>query len=115
MLSLASLRCLCKRDSKLFPEAKKILGSPDNRQDTALQSGHFNDSLQVLQIRAALLSAVDVAGGKPLTERDIANSVFESLGFDRDDHSVHVECMKQPDVKGNSQRQVQEAKRVILE
>ncbi|RYF31950.1 MAG: DEAD/DEAH box helicase [Comamonadaceae bacterium] len=114
MLTLASLRYLYEQDSELSPEAKKVLGFSDNRQDAALQAGHFNDFLQVLLTRSALLSAVDAAGDKPLTEKDIANSVFEALGFDRDDYGVRAEYMQQPDVKGNSRRQVQEAMRAIM-
>ena len=80
MLTLASLRYLYEQDSELSPEAKKVLGFSDNRQDAALQSGHFNDFLQVLLSRAALLSAVDAGGDKPLTEKDIANAVFDATG-----------------------------------
>lgn len=81
MLTLSSLRYLYEQDKELSPEAKKVLGFSDNRQDAALQSGHFNDFLQVLLTRAALYSAIDSAPGKILSEKDIANAVFEALGF----------------------------------
>ena len=41
MLTLASLRYLYEEDAHLSPEAKKVLGFSDNRQDAALQVGHF--------------------------------------------------------------------------
>jgi len=114
MLTLASLRYLYEQDHQLSREAKKVLGFSDNRQDAALQAGHFNDFLQVLLTRAALLSALERTAGKPLSEKEVANAVFEALGFDRDDAGVRAEFMQQPDVKGNARRQVQDAMRAIL-
>jgi len=114
MLTLASLRYLYEQDHQLSREAKKVLGFSDNRQDAALQAGHFNDFLQVLLTRAALLSALERTAGKPLSEKEVANAVFEALGFDRDDPGVRAEFMQQPDVKGNARRQVQDAMRAIL-
>lgn len=114
MLTLSSLRYLYEQDHQLSREAKKVLGFSDNRQDAALQAGHFNDFLQVLLTRAALLSALERTAGKPLSEKEVANSVFDALGFERDDAAVRAEYMQQPDVKGNARRQVQDAMRSIL-
>jgi hypothetical protein len=114
MLTLSSLRYLYEQDKELSPEAKKVLGFSDNRQDAALQAGHFNDFLQVLLTRAALYSALESAREKTLAERDIANAVFEALGFHRDDYGVRAEYMQQPEVKGAARRQAQEAMRAIL-
>lgn len=100
MLTLSALRYLYEQDQQLSADAKKVLGFSDNRQDAALQAGHFNDFLQVLLTRAALLSAVDKAPSKVLSEKEIANAVFEALGFHRDDQVVRSEYMQQPDVKG---------------
>lgn len=114
MLTLSALRYLYEQDQQLSADAKKVLGFSDNRQDAALQAGHFNDFLQVLLTRSALLSAVRKAGGNALSEREVANAVFEALGFHRDDPAVRAEYMQQPEVKGNTRRQVQEAMRGIL-
>ncbi|GAA5175592.1 DEAD/DEAH box helicase [Niveibacterium umoris] len=114
MLTLSALRYLYEQDQQLSAEAKKVLGFSDNRQDAALQAGHFNDFLQVLLTRAALLSAVQRASGNLLTEREVGNAVFEALGFHRDDPAVRSEYMQQPELKGNTRRQVQEAMRSIL-
>lgn len=43
------------------PEARKLLTFVDNRQDASLQAGHFNDFVQVVQLRAALYQAVQAA------------------------------------------------------
>lgn len=114
MLTLSALRHLYEQDQQLSAEAKKVLGFSDNRQDAALQAGHFNDFLQVLLTRSALLSAVQRSGSTALSEREVANAVFEALGFHRDDLSVRTEYMQQPELKGNTRRQVQEAMRGIL-
>lgn len=114
MLTLSALRYLYEQDQQLTPDAKKVLGFSDNRQDAALQAGHFNDFLQVLLTRSALLSAVEKSSSKRLSEKEIANAVFEALGFHRDDPGVRAEYMQQPEVKGNTRRQVQEAMRGIL-
>lgn len=114
MLTLSCLRYLYEQDNQLSREAKKVLGFSDNRQDAALQAGHFNDFLQVLLTRAALLSALERTAGAPLSEKEVANAVFEALGFDRDDAVVRAEFMQQPEVKGNARRQVQDAMRAIL-
>jgi very-short-patch-repair endonuclease len=114
MLTLSALRYLYEQDQQLSTEAKKVLGFSDNRQDAALQAGHFNDFLQVLMTRSALLSAIQKAGGNALTEREVANAVFEALGFHRDNPDVRAEYMQQPELKGNTRRQVQEAMRGIL-
>lgn len=114
MLTLSALRYLYEQDQQLTPDAKKVLGFSDNRQDAALQAGHFNDFLQVLLTRAALLAAVEKSPSKKLSEKEVANTVFEALGFHREDLNVRAEYMQQPEVKGNTRRQVQEAMRGIL-
>jgi hypothetical protein len=98
----------------LVADAKKVLGFSDNRQDAALQAGHFNDFVQVLLTRAALLAAFAKSAGQALSEKEVANAVFEALCFDRDDPVVRAEYMQQPEVKGNTRRQVQDAMRSIL-
>ncbi|WP_295002182.1 hypothetical protein [uncultured Dechloromonas sp.] len=113
MLTLSALRYLYEEDDQLQEVAKKVLGFTDNRQDAALQVGHFNDFLQVMLQRAALLAAVQKAGGS-LTESEVSDAVFRSLGFDRDDPGVRAEYMQEPDIKGNARRQVQDIMRAIL-
>ncbi|HCZ14851.1 MAG TPA: hypothetical protein DHV85_09675 [Candidatus Accumulibacter sp.] len=75
MLTLASLRYLYEQDAQLSAEAKKVLGFSDNRQDAALQVGHFNDFLQILLQRAALLAAVQVSAQQEFNERNRRRSI----------------------------------------
>jgi len=113
MLTLSALRYLYEDDAHLKDEAKKVLGFTDNRQDAALQVGHFNDFLQVLLQRASLLTAIERAGGQ-LDESAVSHAVFTGLGFDRDDPGGRAEYMQEPDVKGNARRLVQDIMRAIL-
>lgn len=40
---------------------QKLLSFTDNRQDAALQAGHFNDFVQVVQLRSAIHKALQNA------------------------------------------------------
>src|SRR5699024_4796864 len=65
----------------LDPKARKLLTFVDNRQDAALQAGHFNDFVQVAQLRGALHSAL-VASANGLTHEVVAQAVTEALGLE---------------------------------
>jgi hypothetical protein len=114
MLTISALRYLYEEDRQLAPDAKKVLGFSDNRQDAALQAGHFNDFMQVLLLRSSLLAAIGAAPSKTLSENEIASAVFLALGFDRDDPSVRAEYMQQPNIKGHARRQVEDTLRTLL-
>ena len=73
------------RDSSLPEEAKKLLGFTDNRQDASLQAGHFNDFLQILILRSALLAAMEKSSDGYLADGTIAQAVYEALGFNSPD------------------------------
>jgi len=69
--------------------AQKVLSFTDNRQDAALQSGHFNDFIQIGLLRAALYRAVLSAGAKGLTNQDLVEKVVSSLDLDPKDYAVN--------------------------
>lgn len=54
ILSLLTLHFL----GESYTEPSKLLGFSDNRQETALQAGHFNDFVQLLLLRTSLVSAL---------------------------------------------------------
>jgi hypothetical protein len=56
VLTLSALKYLIGTD--LDDQAKKILAFTDNRQDASLQAGNFNDFVQILLLRGALLAAI---------------------------------------------------------
>jgi ATP-dependent helicase YprA (DUF1998 family) len=74
-----SLRELPK--GELREDARKLLTFVDNRQDASLQAGHFNDFVQVTQLRGALYAAA-VQEPEGLRHDDVAQRVVEALGLD---------------------------------
>src|SRR5207253_1434886 len=96
----SALRWMHGGDSGLEPHTRKLLGFTDNRQDAALQSGHFNDFLFVSLIRAAFLGALDAAGPAGLTSEQLGNAQQKALGFDRTSQEIRAEWLSEPSPKG---------------
>lgn len=66
--------------------ARKLLSFVDNRQDAALQAGHFNDFVQVAQLRGALYHALAEAGAEGLQHEELATRVTNALGLQSADY-----------------------------
>lgn len=114
-LTLASLRYLLGADNDLADEARKLLGFSDNRQDAALQAGHFNDFIQILLVRAGILAAMDQIGSEGLTDQDLAQHIFHALGFNSDDELIRADFMRKPEARApHIKRQAEEAMRNVL-
>jgi superfamily II DNA/RNA helicase len=58
---------------------QKLLSFTDNRQDASLQSGHFNDFIQVGQLRSGLFKAIEQK--IELDYTNLAENVFSALDF----------------------------------
>ncbi len=63
----------------LNAEVQKVLSFTDNRQDTALQSGHFNDFIKVGQLRSAIWRAL--LSKTQLDYSTILDQTFNQLGI----------------------------------
>jgi len=94
-------------------DPRKLLGFTDNRQDAALQAGHFNDFLYLLLIRAGLLAALKKQG-TPLHAGDLGVQVFRALGFDTTDESILAEYLVEPDMFGHAKQDAERAARFVL-
>lgn len=70
-------------ENALSSYSKKLLGFTDNRQDAALQAGHFNDFIFVSLLRSAMLAALDEAGDEGIGRHEIGIALQKALGFDR--------------------------------
>jgi superfamily II DNA/RNA helicase/very-short-patch-repair endonuclease len=114
VLTLASLYFLYSDHAALPKDAKKILGFSDNRQDASLQSGHFNDFIQILLLRGALLAAVNKADGKFIPDSTLAQAVYQSLGFDDEDPSIRDLFLLNPGLKGPAVKRAEKALRDVL-
>ena len=66
---------------------RKLLGFVDNRQDAALQAGHFNDFINQLLLRSGLVAAMHQAGG-PVSLTEAVNHLMRLFGFDDPDNQA---------------------------
>jgi Lhr-like helicase len=84
VLVSSALRWMHRRRMPQGAHQRKLLAFTDNRQDAALQAGHFNDFTFVCLIRAAIDRALRTAGPDGLEDKDIGPAVVAALGFDRE-------------------------------
>ena len=75
------LRWMNSPDSTVHEHSRKLLAFTDNRQDAALQAGHFNDFVFVTMLRGAIINALRQAPGGLLEEANIGQEVQQSLQF----------------------------------
>ncbi|MGW2135557.1 protein kinase domain-containing protein [Streptomyces sp. NPDC001773] len=68
-------------EEALDKEARKLLTFVDNRQDASLQAGHFNDFVQITQLRGALYRAALDAGEDGLHHEELASSVANAIAL----------------------------------
>jgi hypothetical protein len=115
MLTLSALRQLFIETDvpEGIPDPRKILGFTDNRQDAALQAGHFNDFVFLLTLRAGLIAALQENSGL-LTEEHLADGVFNALGFQRIDTASLAEYLRTPKLVGLARQEAQRTLRFIL-
>jgi len=69
------------KDGGLSPRDQKLLSFTDNRQDAALQAGHFNDFVQVIRLRAGIRQALESAPDGVLDFATLGESIFQALAL----------------------------------
>jgi hypothetical protein len=84
VLVSSALQWMHERRTPEKSHQRKLLAFTDNRQDAALQAGHFNDFTFVCLLRAAIDRALRSVGPQGLEDKDIGAAVVSALGFDRD-------------------------------
>ncbi|MDE0775653.1 MAG: DEAD/DEAH box helicase [Nocardioides sp.] len=110
LLSASMVRSLkALPEAQLPPTARKLLTFVDNRQDASLQAGHFNDFVQVSQLRAALYAALSDAGPDGLTHEVLGDVVTETLGLRMPDFA------QAPDAKFSAKKDAERALRAAVE
>lgn len=114
VLVTSALRWMHGGESDLIPETRKLLGFTDNRQDAALQAGHFNDFLFVSLLRAGFLGALETAGVAGLRSDEIGVAQQRSLGFDRPDPQTRAEWLLDPSLKGFAVQDAEATLRQVL-
>ena len=116
LLTHSVLRWMHAQEPGAMPlSRRKLLGFSDNRQDAALQAGHFNDFLFVGLFRAAFLGAVRAAGPEGLSADRLGLAVFKALGFDRaGSQALRIEWLVDPELEGANFINAQKAMRQVL-
>jgi len=94
---------------RLSDSARKLLSFTDNRQDAALQAGHFNDFAQVAYLRAAIYAAL--CQQQKLSFDVIADRVVAEMGLTLGDVAQNKDL--QPDTSQG--REVWKAFRELIE
>lgn len=115
VLTLAALRQLfaMKELPEGVPDPRKLLGFTDNRQDAALQAGHFNDFIFLLTLRAGLIGALKKNNGL-LDEEKLSEEVFKALGFNKIDEATLAEYLRTPKLMGLARQEAQRTLRYII-
>jgi len=115
ILTLTALRQLFSLSE--FPEGtpdpRKLLGFTDNRQDAALQAGHFNDFIFLLTLRSGLIGALQNNAGV-LDEEHLSEEVFKALGFNHVDEVTLAEYLRTPKLTGFARQDAQKTLRFII-
>ena len=79
---------------------RKLLAFTDNRQDAALQAGHFNDFIFVTLLRGAVLAVLTEAGDEGVQEDEVGSAIQRVLGLVAANQSRRREWLIEPDIKG---------------
>ena len=96
LLISSALEWMNNPNNEVLEIERKLLGFTDNRQDAALQSGHFNDFLFVSLLRGAILSAIISSDAEGLTEDEFGLKVVKALGFTSANKDARVHWMLDP-------------------
>ncbi|MCU1248740.1 MAG: box helicase domain protein [Edaphobacter sp.] len=100
LITASALRWMMSEQSDLAEHTRKVLAFTDNRQDAALQAGHFNDFLFVTLLRAAIFAAVRESGTEGLGEAEFGLRVRQKLGFLAFNRARRKEWMADPESLG---------------
>lgn len=78
---------------------QKLISFTDNRQDAALQAGHFNDFVQVVRLRAGIQRAVANAGSAGLTFERLGPAIFAALKLPFIEYANRADEPELPNIK----------------
>ena len=110
----SALRWMHGAESGMHRYTRKLLGFTDNRQDAALQAGHFNDFLFVSLVRAGFLGALRDAGSNGLRSDELGVAQQRTLGFDQPDPQIRAEWLLEPTLRGFNLQEAEGTLRQVL-
>ena len=114
LLVSSALEWMNGEGSRVPSEKRKLLGFTDNRQDAALQAGHFNDFVFVSLLRAAILRSVLDAGNDGMTEDEFGLRVLKALGFTAANKDARIHWMLDPEAGAVVREDAQRALAKVL-
>jgi DEAD/DEAH box helicase/Domain of unknown function (DUF1998)/Helicase conserved C-terminal domain len=94
------LQWMNEPDNAIAALTRKLLAFTDNRQDAALQAGHFNDFLFVTLLRGAILAVLQQAGEEGIQEDQVGSAIQQALGLVAANQSRRSEWLFEPAMKG---------------
>ncbi|MCE6967194.1 DEAD/DEAH box helicase [Cereibacter sphaeroides] len=103
------LRWMHQPSADVDDKSRKLLAFTDNRQDAALQAGHFNDFVFVALLRAAILAALKQHPMATLDEPDVGAAIQQALRFlATSEFSVRAdEWLENTGVKGERRKEAE--------
>ena len=113
--SVSTILCLNQlRQLDDLKQECKILGFSDNRQDAALQAGHFNDYVSHLILRVGLLNVLEQNKDKEFSLEELTDSIFRAFHFDSGKTSDIAKFSRNPYIKNFNLLHAQEVVRNII-
>jgi hypothetical protein len=109
IVTARTLRFMHEPRANVLINKRKLLAFTDNRQDAALQAGHFNDFAFVTRFRSAVLAALQ---DTPAGLMELACRATEALGFAKTNEELRPYWINEPVWRG---RRLDEAHRVFEE
>ena len=97
ILTMSAITAL-RKEGALKEHARKLLSFTDNRQDAALQAGHFNDFIEIGLLRSALYQAVKTAGAAGIRHEELTQKVFDALNLPKDLYARKPEAKFQEEI-----------------
>lgn len=114
MIVSSALEWLGSPANNVPNDKRKLLGFTDNRQDAALQAGHFNDFLFVTLLRGGILRAVLDAGAQGLRDDEFGLRVARALGFEASHASRRAHWMATPEAGAVTRNEAERALHKVL-
>jgi hypothetical protein len=114
VLVASVLRWMNTEGSEVPTDKRKLLGFTDNRQDAALQAGHFNDFIFVSLLRGAFLRSLADAGPEGLSADRLGVAMQRALGFTGHHVNRRQDWLVESDLVGVNLTRAEEALRGVL-
>ena len=93
------LRWMNQPDTVIRKDTRKLLAFTDNRQDAALQAGHFNDFVFVTLLRGAILAGLSDSP-EGFADDQAGHAIQRALGFVGTNLGRRTEWLFEQDLKG---------------